>query len=151
MRPRLQPAKVPVAFPVLKKTSSISGPPIGPPMSQRLLVPSRWIWHEKLKRQKKIKGPRLIITLAPCPTGWDYDPKETVEIGKLAVQTGVWPLKEYIDGKVVHTKIPRQRKPVEEYLKLQGRFAHLFKPERNEKLLAEIQQRIDTYWEGVSS
>ncbi len=105
----------------------------------------------KIEKAKNMKGPRLIIALAPCPTGWDYDPKETVEIGKLAVKTGVWPLKEYIDGKVVHTKIPRQRKPVEEYLQKQGRFAHLFKPERNEKLLAEIQQRIDVYWEGISN
>ncbi len=105
----------------------------------------------KIEKVKNLKGPRLIIALAPCPTGWDYDPKETVEIGKLAVQTGVWPLKEYIDGKVVHTKIPRQRKPVEEYLQKQGRFSHLFKPERNEKLLTEIQQRIDAYWKGISN
>ena len=41
-----------------------------------------------------MKGPRLIIALAPCPTGWDYDPKLSVEIGRLAVNTGVWPLKE---------------------------------------------------------
>jgi pyruvate ferredoxin oxidoreductase beta subunit len=105
----------------------------------------------KIEKAKSVKGPRLIITLAPCPTGWDYDPKETVEIGKLAVQTGAWPLKEYIDGKVVHTKVPRQRKPIEEYLQKQGRFAHLFKPERNEKLLTEIQQRIDAYWENIAN
>lgn len=104
----------------------------------------------KIEKAKNLKGPRLIIILAPCPPGWNYDPKETVAIGKLAVQTGVWPLKEYIDGKVVHTKIPHQRKPVEEYLSKQGRFAHLFKPERNEKLLTEIQERVDAYWDGVS-
>ena len=92
----------------------------------------------------------MIITLAPCPTGWDYDPKESVEIGKLAVKTGVWPLKEYIDGKVMHTKIPRDRPPVEEYLSKQGRFAHLFKPQRNEKLLAELQVRVDRYWDAVT-
>lgn len=103
----------------------------------------------KIETAKRLKGPRLIIALAPCPTGWDYDPKDSVEIGKLAVKTGIWPLKEYIGGKVVHTKIPRERPPVEEYLKLQGRFAHLFKPRRNEALLAEIQQRVDDYWAGV--
>jgi len=105
----------------------------------------------KIEKVKNIKGPKLIITLAPCPTGWDYDPKETVEIGTLADQNGISQLKEYIDGKVVHTKITRQRKHIEEYLSKQGRFAHLFMPERNEIILTEIQQRIDAYWEGISN
>jgi pyruvate ferredoxin oxidoreductase beta subunit len=104
----------------------------------------------KIETAASLKGPRLIIALAPCPTGWDYDPKESVEIGKLAVKTGVWPLKEYLDGKVVHNKVPRERAPVEDYLRPQGRFKHLFQPERNEKLLAELQQRVDEYWENVS-
>jgi pyruvate ferredoxin oxidoreductase beta subunit len=103
----------------------------------------------KIETAKSLKGPRLIIALSPCPTGWNFDPKLTAEIGKLAVKTGVWPLKEYIDGKMVHTKVPRQRPPVEEYLQLQGRFKHLFAPERNEKLLAEIQARVDAYWQGI--
>ena len=104
----------------------------------------------KIEKAKSLKGPRLIIALSPCPTGWDFDPKETVEIGKLAVKTGMWPLKEYIDGQVNHTKIPYQRLPVEEYLKLQGRFAHLFTPRRNETLLTEIQNNVDAYWAKVS-
>jgi pyruvate ferredoxin oxidoreductase beta subunit len=103
----------------------------------------------KIDRARQMKGPRLIIALSPCPTGWDYDPKETVEIGKLAVKTGVWPLKEYVDGEVVHTKVPRQRLPVEDYLKRQGRFAHLFSPARDDRLLGEIQARVDAYWESV--
>ncbi len=103
----------------------------------------------KIEKARTMQGPRMIISLAPCPTGWDYDPKLSVEIGKLAVKTGVWPLKEYIDGEVVHTKVPRQRLPVEEYLKLQGRFRHLFEPERDEMLLEELQAKVDAYWEGV--
>lgn len=105
----------------------------------------------KIETARSLKGPRLIITLAPCPTGWDYDPQQTVEIGKLAVKTGIWPLKEYIDGEVIHTKVPRQRSPVEEYLKLQGRFNHLFEPQRNDALIAEIQAKIDRYWDQVSN
>ncbi len=101
----------------------------------------------KIEKAMKMKGPRLLIALSPCPTGWDYDPQETVTIGKLAVKTGIWPLKEYIDGQVVHTKVPRERKPVEEYLKLQGRYKHLFEPQRNDELIAEIQTRVDRYWE----
>jgi pyruvate ferredoxin oxidoreductase beta subunit len=103
----------------------------------------------KIEKARQLKGPRLIIALAPCPPGWDFDPRESADIGKLAVKTGVWPLKEYVDGKVVHTKIPRSPSPVEEYLKKQGRFAHLFAPERNEELLQEIQSRVDNYWAGV--
>jgi len=103
----------------------------------------------KIEQATKLKGPRMIIALSPCPTGWDFDPKEAVAIGKLAIKTGVWPLKEYRDGKVVHTKIPQDRLPVEEYLKTQGRFAHLFSPVRNEVIINEIQQRIDNYWNTI--
>ncbi|MDH5525363.1 MAG: pyruvate synthase, partial [Desulfobulbaceae bacterium] len=76
-------------------------------------------------------------------------PSETVAIGKLAVATGIWPLREYENGKVVHTKVVSERRPVEEYLKLQGRFRHLFEPEVNKELIAEIQGRVDRYWDGV--
>ncbi len=103
----------------------------------------------KIEKAKQIQGPRLIIALAPCPTGWDFDPQESVDIGKLAVKTGVWPLKEYVDGKVKHTKTPHPRLPVAAYLEKQGRFAHLFEPERNEKLLGEIQTGVDDYWADI--
>lgn len=101
---------------------------------------------KKIEKAKSLKGPRLIHALAPCPTGWFFDPKDAVEIGRLAVKTGLWPLKEYVDGKVVHTIVPHPRLPVEAYLKTQGRFAHLFTPERNDTLIAEIQSRVDAYW-----
>ena len=104
----------------------------------------------KIETAKSLAGPRMIIALAPCPTGWDYDPRESVNIGRLAVRTGVWPLKEYRDGRVVHTKVPRDRLPVEDYLMVQGRFAHLFAPTRNDSLLAELQAKVDAYWDGVS-
>ena len=97
----------------------------------------------KVEQARSLTGPRLILSLAPCPTGWGYEPSETVEIGKLAVTTGIWPLKEYRDGKVVHTRIPKKRLPVAEYLKRQGRFQHLFTPHHNKRLLAQIQARVD--------
>lgn len=105
----------------------------------------------KIEKAKNLKGPRLIIALSPCPTGWDFDPMESGKIGRLAVKTGIWPLKEYENGQVTHTKVPVQRLPVEEYLKKQGRFAHLFTPARNEPLLAEIQARVDDYWAQVDT
>ena len=103
----------------------------------------------KIEQAQGLSGPRLILALAPCPTGWDFDPRETVQIGKLAVQSGVWPLKEYRDGRIRHTRVPKTRVPVEEYLQRQGRFAHLFQPKRNDRLLQEIQARIDAYWARV--
>ena len=105
----------------------------------------------KIEKAMQFKGPKMITALSPCPTGWGFDPQESVEIGELAVKTGIWPLKEYVDGKVVHTKVPRKRLPVEEYLKRQSRFAHLFTPSRNENILNEIQQRIDRYWQTVEN
>lgn len=103
----------------------------------------------KIEKARSLHGPRLILALSPCPTGWDFDPQDTADIGKLAVRTGIWPLKEYLDGQVVHTKVPHPRLPVEEYLKRQGRFAHLFEPTRNEALLVGIQERVDRYWEAA--
>ena len=105
----------------------------------------------KIDRARALTGPRLIHALAPCPPGWSFDPAEGVEIGRLAVKTGIWPLKEYVDGKVVHTHVPHPRLPVEEYLKRQGRFRHLFEPERDARVLARIQSQVDAYWNEVSA
>jgi len=104
----------------------------------------------KVEKARGLTGPRLILALAPCPTGWGYDPELSVDVGKLAVQTGVWPLKEYVDGRVTHTKVPKPRRPVEDYLRLQGRFAHLFEPRRQDELLGELQARVDAYWNDVT-
>ena len=104
----------------------------------------------KIEKAASLKGPRMIITLAPCPTGWGFEPAMTSQVGRLAVKSGIWPLKEYVDNKVIHTKAPRERVPVEEYLKIQSRFEHLFKPVRNDKLINEIQKKIDSYWADVT-
>ena len=103
----------------------------------------------KIEKARDMRGPRMIIALSPCPTGWDYDPRDSVDIGRLAVKTGVWPLKEYQGGAVTHTRIPRERPPVEDYLRRQGRFAHLFEPSRDQALIDDIQARVDRYWEEV--
>jgi pyruvate ferredoxin oxidoreductase beta subunit len=105
----------------------------------------------KVEQAARLSGPRLLLALAPCPPGWGFDPQDSPEIGRLAVKSGVWPLKEWKDGRVVHTKTPRPRVPVEEYLRRQQRFAHLFEPARDEATLAEIQRRVDAYWEEVES
>lgn len=100
----------------------------------------------KVDKAARLKGPRLLLALAPCPTGWDFDPSAAVEIGHLAVRTGIWPLKEYIDGRITHTKRPGERLPVADYLVRQGRFRHLFEPRRDEARLGEVQAAVDAYW-----
>ena len=104
--------------------------------------------EEKFARAAKYAGPKLFLALSACPTGWLYDPGDTPEVAKLAVETGLWPLKEAINGDVVHTYIPK-RKPVGEYLKLQGRFRHLFEPVLQQETIAHIQRNVDVYWERV--
>jgi pyruvate ferredoxin oxidoreductase beta subunit len=103
----------------------------------------------KIEKTRDISGPCMILAMAPCPTGWGYDPSLSVEIGRLAVRTGIWPLKEYVDGKVIHTRIPAKRLPVETYLEPQKRFEHLFKPELDADRIAEIQASVDAYWRDV--
>lgn len=105
----------------------------------------------KIEKAISLSGPRLILALAPCPTGWGFEPELSVDIGKLAVQTGLWPLKEFVNGQLEHTKVPKSRRPVEDYLQLQGRFEHLFKPQPQTELIAEIQARVDTYWQDAGA
>lgn len=102
----------------------------------------------KIEKIKAMRGPRMIIAFAPCPTGWHCSPEDSVELGKLAVRSGIWPLKEYKDGRVKHTKIIKKRLPVRDYLAKQGRFAHLF-TEENEYHIKEMQAEVDRYWSCV--
>jgi len=101
---------------------------------------------EKVRRSMQYKGPKLFIAFSPCPTGWLYDSSLTIKIAKLAVETGVWALKEAVYGDMKHTYIPSRIKPVEEYLLKQGRFNHLFSPLRQDKILKDIQNDINNYW-----
>ncbi len=78
----------------------------------------------KLRRAKEIKGFKYIHVLSPCPTGWRFHPSKTVEVARLSVETWIWPLYEIVDGTLRLTAKPKP-KPVEEYLKLQGRFRTL--------------------------
>jgi pyruvate ferredoxin oxidoreductase beta subunit len=104
---------------------------------------------EKVYRASKFSGPKLFIALASCPSGWEMDPEWSVEASRLAVETGLWPLKEAIHGTVSHTQVPRKFKKVEDYLALQGRFRHLFDPNRDDEAIATIQGEIDRYWKEV--
>ncbi|MDG6899439.1 MAG: pyruvate synthase [Nitrososphaerota archaeon] len=104
----------------------------------------------KVEKGGTVKGSKLYIDFAACPTGWGFDPKESVEVEKLAVQTGIWPLKEAVDGEVRHTVVPRALIPVREYLKTQERYEHLFKPVEKTEAIAAIQKAVDEYWAKVA-
>ena len=104
----------------------------------------------KVERAMQLKGPRMFIAMAPCPTGWHFAPSQTAHVGQLALKTGVWPLKSWEDGVLTHTKPPQaagKRPPVREYLAAQGRFAHLFEPQEQHETIARIQAGVDAYWD----
>jgi pyruvate ferredoxin oxidoreductase beta subunit len=104
---------------------------------------------DKVARASRLPGPKLFVSLSSCPPGWGIEPAESVEIAKLAVDTGVWPLKEVRDGRVVHTVVPHRRPPVAEYLRRQARYRHLFEPERRDDVLHRLQDDVDRYWAGT--
>ncbi|HEX9870683.1 MAG TPA: pyruvate synthase, partial [Candidatus Tectomicrobia bacterium] len=95
--------------------------------------------------------PKLFLAFAPCPTGWLYDPAKSQEYARLAVECGLFPLKEAVHGEVTHTFVKRRWRPVEEYLRGQGRFQHLFEPVRQEAVLRSMQEAVDRYWVGVNA
>jgi pyruvate ferredoxin oxidoreductase beta subunit len=99
--------------------------------------------EKKIKKALETKGPCFIHIFAPCPTGWRYPSELTVEISRLAVQTGVfvlWELEGSDFNNIKITKKPVKRKPVDEYLKLQGRFRHLMNQPSE---IAMIQKMVD--------
>ncbi|MDZ4655678.1 MAG: thiamine pyrophosphate-dependent enzyme [Coriobacteriia bacterium] len=102
-------------------------------------------WKDLTMKAEKafaVEGPAFLNIFAPCPRGWRIPYNMTVEIAKAAVQSGFWPLYEVEDGVWRQTVKVHNKKPIEEFLKPQGRFKHLFKPE-NADLLAEIQADVD--------
>jgi pyruvate ferredoxin oxidoreductase beta subunit len=97
---------------------------------------------EKVKRAVSIEGSSYIHVLAPCPTGWGFPGEKTVELGRLAVDTGMWILYEILNGELKVTYKPTTKIPVKEYLKTQKRFKHL-----SDELIEKIQRDIDERWE----
>ena len=79
----------------------------------------------KVRKALNVQGPTLLHIHAPCPKGWKFDEAKTVEIARLAIETGMWNMYEWENGEYRYQFKPKKYKPVREYLKLQGRFAHL--------------------------
>lgn len=102
----------------------------------------------KVRKALSFDGPTFIEILQPCTLGWGYDPSQTVAISRLAVETKFYPIYEIENGSLKITfKVPKP-KPVEEFLKTQRRFVHLFRPE-NRHLIEQIQKDVDGNWERL--
>jgi 2-oxoisovalerate ferredoxin oxidoreductase beta subunit len=99
---------------------------------------------KKVEKAKGIEGPRFFHALAPCPPGWRYSSEKTIEIGRLATDTNVFPLYEIEDGRYRITRKLGTAKPVKEYLKAQGRFGHLTDSE-----MALIQADVELRWKRL--
>ena len=96
--------------------------------------------QRKVKKTVSIKGPKYIQIHVPCPLGWGHESNLTYQIAKLAVETGLYPLIEYENGKLLAVRKISQPKPVEEYLKTQARFKHLL---NNPEQIRQIQEIAD--------
>jgi pyruvate ferredoxin oxidoreductase beta subunit len=92
-----------------------------------------------VKKALSFKGPKFLQIHATCPLGWKSDPAKSIEMPKLAFETGLYPLYEIINGETKAHRAPKEWKPVEEYLKPQGRFRHLFKAAEGATQLLKIQ------------
>jgi len=109
----------------------------------------------KVRKGLEVNGPAFLHVFAPCPRGWRSDPAKSIELSRLAVETCTFPLWEAVNGEYqlstpskVIALAPQKKKPVKEYLQMQGRFRHLFTP-KFEKMLAEIQRITDERWQRL--
>jgi len=99
--------------------------------------------EHKVRRAMAFRGARYIHVFVSCPLGWGHASDQSIGIARLAKETGIFPVFEAEHGEVVAVSKIRKQVPVEDYLRPQRRFAHLFAPERKEQLIAEIQKAAD--------
>lgn len=105
-------------------------------------------FHEKARKAIYTPGACFVNILAPCPRGWQYPAEDLAIICKMAVETCVWPLYEVENGQWRLNYKPKNKLPVEEFMRLQGRFKHCFKP-GNEDLIVQAQKYVDDKWEAL--
>lgn len=108
-------------------------------------------WADLIKKVRKafeIKGPKFMNVISPCNRGWRSNTNDAILLSRLAVDTCYWPLYEVENGVTRITFKPKEKKPIEEFLRPQGRFKHLFAPE-NQWMLKQIQEDIDKDWEEL--
>ncbi len=102
----------------------------------------------KVEKALACDGPAFLNILMPCTVGWHFDPAIGIELSKEAVETNFWPLFEVENGIYKINQKPKERKPIADWMKKQGRFKHLFKP-GNEHILEASQEYVDSEWEKL--
>ncbi|MEE9615245.1 MAG: thiamine pyrophosphate-dependent enzyme [Thermodesulfobacteriota bacterium] len=109
------------------------------------------LWKDLARKAEKAfqtEGPTFMNVMSPCPLGWYTKPEDSIGFAKLSVDTCYWPLYEVADGVLKVNYKPKEKKPVEDWLKPQGRFKHLFKPGGDE-IIEKMQKTIDLEWERL--
>ncbi|WXG44958.1 MAG: thiamine pyrophosphate-dependent enzyme [Promethearchaeati archaeon SRVP18_Atabeyarchaeia-1] len=99
--------------------------------------------EKKVRKALSITGPKYVQVHVPCPLGWYYDPAQTITVARLAQQTGLYPIYEMENGRLASVMKIGVAKPVEEYLKIQGRYRHLFQKEGGAEEIKRIQMIAD--------
>ncbi len=117
-----------------------------PYVAQTALIGNLKDLYEKAQKAIYTEGPTYISAFSPCPRGWGYPTEELASLEKLAVETCFWPLYEITNGVYKITYKPANKKPIEEFLKLQKRFKHMLEP-GNEWMIKKLQNEIDEKWE----
>jgi len=97
----------------------------------------------KVARAMEVRGARYLHVFVPCPLGWGAASCDTLKIARLATQSGLFPVFEAVNGEVVSSTPIRRQVPVEEYLKTQKRYAHLFSPKRRDDVINKLQAKAD--------
>ena len=119
-----------------------------PYVAQTLALANFKDLYEKAEKAIYTEGPTFLNVLAPCPRGWGYPTDMLMPINKLAADTCYWPLYEVVDGKYKITYKPAKKLPIEEFLRPQKRFKHMFLP-GNEWMIEEFQKEVDRRWEEL--
>jgi pyruvate ferredoxin oxidoreductase beta subunit len=142
------------------QTTQAVGPHPGAPFGQGKDVPRIAMAHEipyvatatvadlhdleaKVRHAMRLRGARYLHVFVPCPLGWGTAPCETLQLARLATQSGLFPVFAAEHGEVTEVTPLRRRVPVEDYLRPQRRFRHLFEPEPQTEVIARIQARAD--------
>lgn len=106
-------------------------------------------FFQKMQKAKEIRGTKFIEVLAPCPPGWKFPASQTIDVSRMAVQSGMWLLYEHEDGETRFTSMTKRiiegkvkRKPVKEYLEVQGRFAKVLASESGQKAEEQLEHEV---------
>ncbi len=119
-----------------------------PYVAQTTLTQNFKDMYVKSERAIYTEGAAFLNIMAPCPRGWRYETSEVMKICRLGIETCYWPLFEVDNGKWILNYEPKKKLPIEDFLREQGRFKHLFK-KGNEDLLVQFQNEVDRRWENL--